>query len=42
MKTDLDPHAKPHVIAVVERMLAQSCLCFVLDQAAAARAEDRP
>ena len=39
MKTDLDPNAKPHVIAVVERVLANSTLRFLLDAEALERAD---
>lgn len=39
MKTDLDPNAKPHVIAVVERVLANSMLRFLLDADALERAD---
>ena len=39
-KTELDPHAKPHVIAVVEKVLASSSLRFLLAEDALERAED--
>lgn len=39
IRTDLDPNAKPHVIAVVERLLAASPLRFLLDEAALSRAD---
>ena len=39
IRTDLDPNAKPHVIAVVERLLAASSLRFLLDDAALARVD---
>ena len=39
LKTDLDPNAKPHVIAVIERLLGASELRFMLDAAALERAD---
>lgn len=39
IRTDLDPDAKPHVIAVVERLLAASSLRFLLDDTALARVD---
>jgi hypothetical protein len=42
MKTELDPNAQPHVIAVVERLLASSSLAFVLTDEARERTRVRP
>ena len=39
MKTDLDPDAKPHVLAVVERVLAACTLRFLLAEDALERAD---
>ena len=39
MRTSLDPHAKPHVIAVVEKVLAKSTLRFLLAEDALERAD---
>eukprot|EP00928_Gymnodinium_smaydae_P050325 TRINITY_DN33895_c0_g1_i1.p1 TRINITY_DN33895_c0_g1~~TRINITY_DN33895_c0_g1_i1.p1 ORF type:complete len:237 (+),score=35.19 TRINITY_DN33895_c0_g1_i1:92-802(+) len=39
IRTDLDPDAKPHVILVVERLLASSSLRILLDEDALERAD---
>ena len=39
MKTELDPQALPHVLAVVERVLAGSSLRFLLAEDALDRAD---
>ena len=39
MKTDLDPAARPHVIAMVEKVLAASVLRFLLDEETLERAD---
>ena len=39
MRTALDPSAKPHVIAVVERLIAASLLRFLLSEDALERAD---
>ena len=39
MKTDLDPDARPHVIAMVEKVIAASVLRFLLDEGTLGRAD---
>lgn len=39
IRTSLDPNAKPHVIAVVEKVLADSTLRFLLGEDAVERAD---
>ena len=39
MKTDLDPDARPHVLAMVEKVIAASVLRFLLDEGTLARAD---